>query len=834
MMNDVIERIKEYSLDEIMGEQFGKYSKYIIQDRAIPDVRDGLKPVQRRILFAMFKNNNTYDKRKVKSALTVGDVIGKYHPHGDTSVYDAMVRMSQSWKMRIPLISFQGNNGSIDGDPAAAYRYTESQLSKASSEMLRDINKDAVVFAPTFDDSRLEPTVLPARFPALLVNGTTGISAGYATNIPPHNLGEVIDATIKRIESPNCTLETIMNIVKGPDFPTGGTIEGIAGIKEAYQTGKGRVIVKAKYEFIKNKNKEQLVVTEIPYEVTITNIVKKIDEIRIDKKIEGIQEVRNESGKEGLKIVVDLKANADKNLVEAYLLKNTDLQISYNFNIVAVVNRRPKQLGIIPILDAYINHQKEVITRRTNFDLSYAKKEYHITEGLVKALGILDEVIKVIRASKNRSDAEKNLVEILTFTEEQAKAIVALQLYRLTNTDVEELLKRLEDLKKIITFLTNILEDESVLLKVLKDELKAIKKEFADDRRSIIKEEITELKIDIKEMIPKENTIVIVTNEGYIKRVNLKSYSNSNGEETTLKPGDYVTGLYQVTTLDTVLLFTNLGRYIYLPIHLINDSKYKEIGKHINNYVMLNDEEKIISSIIYQKDINLTLTTKQGLVKQTLINDYEVQRYSKPLTAIKLKNDDELISVNKSSQSTIILTANGYYLYLNTNEIPVVGSKASGVKGINLKDDTVVSSLSTDDTYDYITVLTNHKTAKRIKIAELSKSGRAKKGSLLIKKVKTTNYLITNGLLTKTKEIIGLKIRDDQHTIKSTEIPIMDLASTGSSISKQNIDKSYLVQELTKLDESPKQIEKEEKIILPVKKEVQEFTIDDFIDDFKI
>ena len=394
---EVLERIWDYTLEDIMGERFGSYSKYIIQERAIPDARDGLKPVQRRILYSMYKEKNTYDKGYRKSAKTVGDVIGNYHPHGDSSIYDAMVRMSQSWKTRLPYIDMHGNNGSIDGDSPAAYRYTEARLSKISNEMLRDINKDTVEMAPNFDDTTLEPTVLPARFPALLVYGAMGISAGYATNIPPHNLGEVIDATIHRIDNPNCGLDTLMKYVKGPDFPTGGIVEGIKGIRDAYETGKGRVIIRSKYSFEGNS----LVITEIPFEVNKALLVKKIDDIRLDKKIDGIVEVRDESA-EDVRIVVDLKKTANKELIVNYLLKNTDLQISYNFNMIAIVKKRPRLLGLKQALDAFIDHQKEVITRRSQFDLDHAKSELHIVEGLIKCLSILDEVIRVIRASKNR------------------------------------------------------------------------------------------------------------------------------------------------------------------------------------------------------------------------------------------------------------------------------------------------------------------------------------------------------------------------------------------------------------------------------------------------
>ena len=556
-MEDIIKKIYDYSLEEIMGDRFGKYSKYIIQDRAIPDVRDGLKPVQRRILFSMFKEKNTYDKPYKKSARAVGDVMGKYHPHGDSSIYEAIVRMSQNWKMKEPFVDMQGNNGSIDGDSAAASRYTEARLSEIANEMLRDIEKDTVAMAPNYDDTLLEPTVLPSRFPNLLVNGTTGISAGYATNIPPHNLGEVIDATIYRIDNPNSRLETIMNFIKGPDFPTGAIIEGISGIKQAYETGRGKIMIKSKVSLEKNK----IIIHEIPYEVNKALLVRKMDEIRIDKKIDGILEVRDESDKDGLQIAVDLKKDANAENILNYFYKNTELQISYNFNDVVIVNRRPMLMGLLGILDAYIAHQKEIVTRRSQFDLKMAKSRYHIVEGLIKALSILDEVIKTIRASKNKGDAILNLVKNYDFTEKQADAIVTLQLYRLTNTDVvaleEEKVKLLEEMKK----LEAILADENVLCKVIKEELKEIKKKYATPRKSEIRDEITEIKIDATSMIPKEDVVVVVTNEGYIKRTSLRSFAASDMSDLTLKENDYVVGLYNMNTLDTLLIFTNLGIY---------------------------------------------------------------------------------------------------------------------------------------------------------------------------------------------------------------------------------------------------------------------------------
>ena len=554
---EVIEKIFDYTLEDLMGERFGKYSKYIIQDRAIPDVRDGLKPVQRRILFSMYKEKNTYDKPYKKSARAVGDVMGKYHPHGDSSIYDAIVRMSQDWKMRAPFVDMQGNNGSIDGDSPAASRYTEARLSKIAGEMLKDIDKETVPFAPNYDDTLMEPTVLPSKFPNLLVNGTTGISAGYATNIPPHNLGEVIDGVIYRIDNPNSRLDTIMNYIKGPDFPTGGIASGLSGIKQAYETGRGKIILTAKTSIEKNK----IIITEIPYEVNKQALVKKIDEIRIDKKIEGINEVIDESDKTGMQITIDLKKDAKAENILNYLYKNTELQISYNFNMIAIVGRRPKQLGLLEILDAYIAHQKDVILKRSRFDLAHAEKRYHIVIGLIKAISILDEVVRTIRASKNKADAIANLVKEYDFTEDQATAIVELQLYRLTNTDVVVLEEEKANLERIMKLLEEILSSPEKLNLVIKEELRRIRREYFMPRLTEIRAEIEEIKIDNTMFIPDEDVIVALSHEGYIKRVSTRSYSKTE-EETALKDTDYLIGLYKVNTRNTLLVFTNLGNYL--------------------------------------------------------------------------------------------------------------------------------------------------------------------------------------------------------------------------------------------------------------------------------
>lgn len=833
---DIIKRIEDYSLEEIMSLRFAAYAKEIIQDRAIPDVRDGLKPVQRRILYAMYKAGNTSDKGYIKCAATVGDVLGKFHPHGDSSVYDAMVRMSQWWKQSAILVDIHGNNGSMDGDPPAAYRYTEARLSKISNELLKDLDKNTVAWAPNFDDRFLEPTVLPAKFPNLLVNGTNGISAGYATNIPPHNLGEIIDATIKRIDSPNCYLDTILEIVKGPDFPTGGIAFGKEGIIEAFKTGRGKVIVQAKYEFVKEKGKEQIIITEIPFEVNKQATVAKIESLRIDKKIEGISEVRDETDRSGIRIAIDLKSNANKEVIMKYLFKNTDLQISYNYNSVAIVNRTPKTLGILEIIDAYIAHQKEVITKRTEFDLAYYTKNYNIATGLIKAISILDEVIALIRASKNKSDAKINLVNKYGFTEEQAEAIVTLQLYKLTNTDIVVLKEECEKLKNLIEECNEILHDENKLKNLMKSELREVKKNYAVPRKTEIRDEIVDIKLDAKEMIPDEKCVIVVTNDGYVKRVSQKSFSSST-EETTLKPGDYVTNKFMASTRDSLLLFTNLGNYLYVPIHILPEVKYKDLGKHISNTIMIKEQERIVASLILKdKSKTLTLFTKKGLTKQVLLKDFEVTRYSKPMMAIKLKDDDELINADTSSDEVLFVTNNGLYLRFNTNEIPVVGTKASGVKGINLKDDYVIYA-SPIKREEYLNIYTNYKTIKRVKVNELVSISRAKKGNMLFKKAKTKDYKINFAYLTVTKDTNIYRTDNEIHELKTSEIPIMDLASTGSSV-KYNYDLFALKKELIDLTKVEKNDDKEDVQVVdeevkPTKKEEQ-LSFASFIDDFKI
>lgn len=838
-MQDIIQRIYDYSLEDIMGDRFGRYSKSIIQDRALPDVRDGLKPVQRRILYTMYKDRNTYDNAYRKSAKTVGNVMASYHPHGDSSIYEAMVRMSQYWKQSTMYVDMHGNNGSMDGDSAAAMRYTEARLAKISNELLKDLDKETVIWAPNYDDTLFEPTVLPAKYPNLLVNGAAGISAGYATNIPTHNLGEIIDATIKRIDSPNCHLDTILDIVKGPDFPTGGIVEGLNGIREAYTTGRGKIIIRSKTEFQTNKGKVQLIIDEIPFEVNKAVMVKKIDDIRIDKKIDGILEVRDESDRDGLRIAIDLKKDADKELVLNYLLKNTDMQVAYSFNMVAIVNRRPMTLGIIEILDAYIVHQREVITRRTQYDLEFAKARLHIVDGLVKALSILDEIIVTIRASKNKADSINNLVLKFAFTELQATAIVTLQLYRLSNTDVEQLLTEASNLKIIIEKYTEILADEEKLKDVMRYELRTIKKEYGTPRKTVIKEFITEIKIDTTAMISKEDVVVAVTKEGYVKRVSNRSYSASESDATMVKDGDYVIGLYNMNTLDTLLLFTDLGNYLYVPVHEIPDLKWKELGKHISNIIKISADENIVASIpVYNFDDNTYITTfsKDGMIKRSLLSEFKVQRYSKPIICMKLKDKDRLIDAILSNSKEIFMTTyNGYGLWFDRDEVPVAGIKAGGVKAISLKNDHVIGGHIFTSDMEYLTVITTKNTAKRIKLSEFDKATRHRRGLQIIREVKTNPYSILKTFIMNNKDTLGLKTKEEIINTKITEFPIVDRYSTGSVISKHNLIDAFINVQLTdKVD-----VVEQEVIAAPIQevslKEIDEriMTIDDFLDDFE-
>ncbi|MED4561653.1 DNA topoisomerase IV subunit A [Bacillus altitudinis] len=743
------ERFHDLPLEEVIGDRFGRYSKYIIQDRALPDARDGLKPVQRRILYAMYAEGNTQDKNFRKAAKTVGNVIGNYHPHGDSSVYEAMVRMSQDWKVRNVLIEMHGNNGSIDGDPPAAMRYTEARLSAIASELLKDLDKETVEFVANFDDTSKEPVVLPAMFPNLLVNGSTGISAGYATDIPPHHLGEVIDGVIKRIEQPHCTVEDLMTVIKGPDFPTGGIIQGVDGIKKAYETGKGKIMIRGKAEIETIRGgRQQIVITEIPYEVNKANLVKKMDEFRIERKVEGISEVRDETDRTGLRIVVELKKDADANGVLNFLYKNSDLQIPYNFNMVAIHNRRPTLMTLTTVLDAYIAHQKEVVTNRSAYELRKAKERHHIVDGLIKALSILDEVIATIRSSNDKRDAKNNLMEKYDFTEAQSEAIVSLQLYRLTNTDITQLRDEARELDVRIAELEDILANEKKLFKVITNNLKKLKKTYADERRSVIEEKIEEIKINLEVMIASEDVYVTVTKDGYIKRTSQRSYAASNGKDFGMKDTDRLIHQFEMNTTDVLLLFTNKGSYIYCPVHQLPDIRWKDMGQHITNIISIDRDETIQKAIPikeFDESSYLLFFTKGGMVKKTELLQYKAQRYSKPLVALNLKGDDELVDVHVTTgqQELFIATKNGYGLWFDEEEVSVVGPRAAGVKGINLKDgDEVVSGQIIDPKNNVLVLTTQRGAVKRMNLSEFDKTSRAKRGVIMLRELKKNPHRI--------------------------------------------------------------------------------------------
>ena len=743
----VDQKILEENLEDLVGERFGRYSKYIIQDRALPDVRDGLKPVQRRVLYSMFKLGMAHDKPYKKSARIVGDVIGKYHPHGDTSVYDAMVRLSQPWKMLTPLVDMHGNKGSIDGDSPAAMRYTEARMSAASEYLLLDIEKRTVDFVPNFDDEEYEPTVLPARYPNLLVNGATGISAGYATEIPPHNLREVINAVVKRIEKPDLTVDDVLKIVKGPDFPTGAIVQGKDEIRQAFETGRGRIIIRAKTDIVD----QQIIITELPYDVNKANLVRKIDDIRIKKQVDGIEEVRDESDREGLRIVVDVKKGVDPTVIESFLLKKTDLTKSFNYNMVAINNKRPMLMGILQILDAYIIHQKEVITNRSNYDLRKAEKRLHIVDGIIKMMDVLDEVIHLIRQSKNKKDAKTKLAKAYKFTDEQAEAIVTLQLYRLSTTDIMALQEEARDLHQEIDQLTLVLNNEKELERVIIDELREVQKSLAQKRLSVIEEEIEKITISEEELIADEQVVVGITKEGYVKSTSIRSYRAT--EETTLRDNDSILFAEEVSTLNTILIFTNKGNYVYLPVYKIPNYKWKELGTHINNIVHLEEDETIVKVMCitdFTAAKTLLFVTRDNLIKQTELKEFDVSRYTKTIRAIALNDDDEVVAVDITDDvlsEVLIFSEKGEGLRFNLAEIPVTSTTAKGVKGMNLsRRQKLAAGVVLKDHHDLL-LLTNRGTIKRIDISEIPKKRRTNKGVQLYKIVRSNPYLVRDACL---------------------------------------------------------------------------------------
>lgn len=780
------EKFQDLPLEEVMGDRFGRYSKYIIQERALPDARDGLKPVQRRILYAMHTEGNTQDKPFRKSAKTVGNVIGNYHPHGDSSVYEAMVRMSQDWKARHMLIEMHGNNGSVDGDPAAAMRYTEARLSSIAGELLRDITKDTVDVVPNFDDQDTEPTVLPARFPNLLVNGSTGISAGYATDIPPHNLFEAIEAVLMRLDNPKATVDELMTVIKGPDFPTGGIIQGTDGIKKAYETGRGKIVVRAKTAIEQLKGgKEQIVVTELPYDVNKANLVKRIDEQRLDKKLDGIAEIRDESDRTGLRVVIELKKDIPAQGILNYLLKITDLQVTYNFNMIAIHHRRPTMMTLPLLLDAYIEHQKEVVKRRATFDLARANKRMHLVEGLIKALSILDKVIAKIRASKDKRDARQGIMDAFDFSEAQAEAIVSLQLYRLTNTDITELRAEHEALQKEIALLEGILQSPAKLIAVIRRELKATQKQFAEPRRSLLQAKIEELEVTLDVLVPSEEVIVSVTKDGYIKRTSPRSYSASSGKDLAMKESDYALFEQPMNTQHHLLLFTNRGQYIYQPVHELPDIRWKDLGQHISSIVPLEAEEEIIAvhgfaSMDSTTDFVMTVT-EAGQVKRTVVADYKVSRYSRALKTMNVKKEDAMMAafIVTDKDEVTLVTTEGQALRFRVDEVPPTGLRTGGVKGMTLKDERVIWA-DTVDANERLIIVTQRGAVKKMGIEEVPTSNRAKRGVQILSILKSNPHQIVAVEKDRKEALLVIETEKHQEEIAMGDLPKNDRLSNGS------------------------------------------------------
>ena len=741
--------IQNMSLEDIMGERFGRYSKYIIQERALPDIRDGLKPVQRRILYSMNKDGNTFDKGYRKSAKSVGNIMGNFHPHGDSSIYDAMVRMSQDWKNREILVEMHGNNGSMDGDPPAAMRYTEARLSEIAGYLLQDIEKDTVPFAWNFDDTEKEPTVLPAAFPNLLVNGATGISAGYATDIPPHNLAEVIDAVIYMIDHPSAKVDKLMEFLPGPDFPTGAIVQGRDEIKKAYETGKGRVVVRSRTEIEKLKGgKEQIVVTEIPYEINKAVLVKKIDDVRVNNKVAGIAEVRDESDRDGLRIAIELKKDANTELILNYLFKYTDLQVNYNFNMVAIDHFTPRLVGIVPILTSYIAHRKEIILARSRFDKAKAEKRLHIVEGLIRVISILDEVIALIRASENKADAKENLKVSYDFTEEQAEAIVTLQLYRLTNTDVAILEEEQAELREKIAMFSAIIGDERTMYNLMKRELREVKKKFGNPRLSELQDTANAIEIDTASLIVEEETFVSVTRGGYLKRTSPRSFNSSTVDEVGKREDDRLIFVSSAKTTQHLLIFTNLGNVIYRPVHELADIRWKEIGEHLSQTItnFETNEEVIYTELVDNFDEGTYFAvTKLGQIKRVERKEFSPWRTykSKSVKFAKLKNeDDQIITLSPIKLDDVMLvTQNGYALRFNIEEVPVVGAKAAGVKAINLKKDDVLAVAFIANT-DSLYILTQRGALKRMAVADIPVTSRANRGLQVLRELKSKPHRI--------------------------------------------------------------------------------------------
>lgn len=778
-MSDILKnQIIDGVIEDLVGERFGRYSKYIIQERALPDARDGLKPVQRRILYGMYKENNFHNKPYLKSAKTVGIVMGNYHPHGDSSIYDAMVRLSQPWKMNHLLVDMHGNNGSIDDDPAAAMRYTEARLSKISESLLADLDKDTVLFAPNFDDTELEPTVLPATFPNLLVNGATGIAAGYATNIPPHNLNEVIMASIYRLNNPSCTLDDLMYFVKGPDFPSGGIVQGEKGIKDAFVNGKGRIVLQAKTRIKSYSNMHQIIIEQLPFEVNKSNLVRKIDHIRLNKELETINGVRDESDRNGLRIVIDVKKDSDPNVTLNYLLKHSELQVYYNYNMVAIVNKRPEQMGLAQLIDAFLAHKEEVVINRLNYIYKRLEARLHIVEGLIKAVSVMDEIIRLIRASKNKADAKVKIIEAFDFSDAQAEAIVTLQLYRLSSTDITTLESEYKKLSKEKNEIFATLNNADLLKQLINQELTAVNDEFKVERRSEIQAEIAEIELDKTDLITNEAVKISVSEHGYVKRVSLRSFNMSESDMPGLKDNDHLIGSLEVEILDTLLLFLDDGSYVYLPVFEINEHRWNDLGSHISSYARNTQGLNIVSAIVvsdFSSEAYITMVSESGRIKRTKLDQYEVTRYTSAINSMNLKAD-KLVSafITYTDDNIMLLSKAGYYNYYHNSEINPTNLRSQGIIGLNLgKGDEVVAGFAVNDESSHIVVVNENGGLKRVRISDLSMFKRTVKGEMIFRQTPTNPQVIRYGRAVVNDDM--LVFYDD----KSLSVNVVDVALMG-------------------------------------------------------
>lgn len=804
------ENIEEKSiveaLDDIVSDRFGAYSKYIIQERALPDARDGLKPVQRRILYSMYLDGNTADKPTRKSAKAVGQIMGVFHPHGDSSIYDAMVRLSQDWKINLPLIDMHGNNGSIDDDPPAAMRYTETRLSAKASLLLDDIDYHTVPMTNNYDDTVLEPTVLPARYPLLLVNGSTGIASGYATNIAPHNLNEVVEGTIYRLNHPDCTLEDLMTIIKGPDFPTGGIVQGQDAIKEVFKTGKGKVILRSKCEIVEGKTNNQIIITEIPYEVVKSSLVKKMSDIYLSKEIDGVSDVRDESGRDGLKIVVDLKKDANADMILNYFYKNTDLQINYSYNNIAIVNHTPTMLSLIDALDAFIDFRREVVLNRSIYLKDKKEARLHIIDGLIKAISILDAVIETIRKAKDKKDAKEKLKENFLFSEEQAEAIVNLRLYRLTSTDITELKNEFSTLTKEINELNSIIKSKEVLDALITRELKEVNENNPTPRKTVIEKNVEDIVIDKVAMISNESAYIALSKDGYIKRFSQRALDANVGQTPYTKDNDYLVGIKGCETLDTLLIFTSKGSYVYLPVYKIDECKYKDLGKHISSYVKMEGNEKVVGAVIvknFDTYAFILTATKNGMIKKTSIPRFNVNRASKSLPAMKLKNNDELVAacLAYENDDVVLVSKDGYYNKYSIEVLSDLAAKAQGVGGINVKN-SELAGIAVDHHDNTALLVTSNKGGfKRLHFEDLAFTSRNTKGNRLFKQIKSNPHELL--YIKETSSYTSLIFdKSDSLSLAVSEIPFMDPEATFSMPLDVNGDYSFYKNDMSDIKEA--------------------------------